>query len=490
MSGQKLLIAVDLGSNSFHLVIAREQAGCIQVVYTEKQRVSLATGLDENNVLSEEAIERGLACLEALSRNFDPADAAQIRVVGTYTLRKAVNRDKFIERAQKVFPSKVEIIDGEAEAELIYQGVAHTQSLKGKALVIDIGGGSTEFIIGSHFSTLQKQSLELGSGTFRQRFFDDGSISHQQMFGAQQAARQAIHALTENFIEEGWQMALGTSGSVKVIAQVIEEIYGDEQITLERLNAIGEQLVEWGHHDKIPLSSVDVQRLPQLPGAVAILISCFEVLEIDSMEYCTSALREGVLYTLSDSPDLNPRDRTVNKLAQLHYVDTVYSQRVVRQLENFFEHLARGSWLLTDNEKECLRRAAQLHEIGLSISWKKRQKHGAYIIESSVMYGFNTTEQQIISALVRDHRGKISLSTSDSGASSSNLLGLIQLLRLAIIFTRGRVDAPPHIVQMDYQYPALVLKVPPSAKADQALMNALQTEVAAQQSAGLKLECK
>ena len=484
----KHLVAVDLGSNSFHMVVAREQAGCLQVIHTHKERVRLAAGLDGQHYLSQEAIDRGVACLEAFSDNFALGPDDAVRVVATYTLRKAVNRQDFIAQARKVFPFDVEVIDGQTEARLIYQGVAHTHPIRGHTVVVDIGGGSTEVILGADFDVKQAVSLDVGSGVLSKQCFADGMVTEERIAQAKGLAIAQLQPHVSEYQSLGWQNVVGTSGSIKVIAQAMQELFEDKLITKERLELLNQRFIASGHYNDVELITVDTQRLSQLPGAVSILLALFELLEIESIEYCSSALREGVLYGLSESSqEFDPRHRTVNNLATLHRVDHDYARRVAKQLQCFYKILANRGWILTRTEQAYIERAAQLHEIGISINSKKRQVHGAYIIANSIMPGFNATEHQVIAQLVRNHRGRIALDIEDIGVPNSRLMAFIQLLRIAIILTRGRVPAPEHHVDMYFEPPSLVLVLTARELNDNALMNALYSEVDAQAKAGLTL---
>ena len=487
-NNSKHLVAVDLGSNSFHMVVAREKSGCIQVIHTHKERVKLAAGLDEHHFLSQEAIDRGVACLKAFNDNFALGPNDSVRVVATYTLRTAVNRQDFIVQARTAFPFDVEVIDGETEARLIYQGVAHNHPIRGNTLVVDIGGGSTEVILGADFDVKQAVSLDVGSGMLSKQCFIDGIVTEERIGQAKAQAIKQFTPFVGQYQALGWLNVVGTSGSIKVIAQAMQELFEDKLITRERLLSLNELFIANGHCEKVPLTSVDKQRLPQLPGAVAILLAMFELIEIESIEYCSSALREGVLYGLSEScQEFDPRHRTINNIAELHRVDHDYSRRVIKQLQLFYEILARRGWILTHEEQTLINQAAQLHEIGISINSKKRQVHGAYIISHSVMPGFNATEHQIIEQLVRNHRGRIVLDIEDIGMPNTRLMAFIQLLRIAIILTRGRVPAPEHHVDMYFEPPSLVLVLTATELNDNALMNALHSEVQAQEKAGLTL---
>lgn len=489
MKFNNYLIAIDLGSNSFHMVMATEQDGCIQVLHTQKQRVRLGAGLNRHGVLSEEAIQRGLDCLESFFRCFGLGAERTVRVVATHTLRKAVNSDQFIERAIRVFPFPIEIIEGKTEAELIYQGVAHTYSLRGKTLVMDIGGGSTELIVGSGFESLWVESLEIGAGSLCERCFADGLITVERFNQAKAKVGELLAPHLDPLLEQGWLDAVGTSGSIKMIANTMGEMFEDRQITLERLQVLSDKLIEWGCVDQIKINAIDERRQPQLAGVVALLSEVFERLGIKTMDFCSGSLREGVLYNLSDKSQMfDPRHRTITNIANLHRVDDQFSRRVVLQLESFFDRLASHNWFLTPVEKVHLTRAALLHEIGLTVNFKKRQQHGAYIIENSVMPGFDATEQQIIATLVRNHRGKILVEWDDLPIRQNRFGPMIQLMRLAVLFTRGRADDPAWDVDIYFEPPALVVELDVKVMSNQTLVDALYAECKAQEKAGLSLQ--
>ncbi|MCL1064856.1 Ppx/GppA family phosphatase [Shewanella benthica] len=475
MSSPKHLVAVDLGSNSFHLIIAREQAGCIQIIHSQKQRVNLALGLDQQNILSAEAITRGIDCLTEFSQTFSRLPSSSVRIVATHSLRQAVNRDEFIKAAFKVFRYPIEVISGQCEAELIYHGVAHTQPIRGKTLVIDIGGGSTELVIGQGFKPKVVQSLDIGSSGFCQQFFSDGQISQAQMNKAQVHAEAMLQPIADRYREFGWKSVIGTSGAIKSISVAMTELYGDAKITNKRLKRFKKQLINWGHCNNIPLQSIDSRRLSMLAGGVAIVSSCFNILDIKQMTFSAGALREGVLFGLSDSrEDIDIRQRTVNNLIKLHLIDSAFSQRVMLQLQQFNQELQAGQQLLSEHELMLLRWGAQLHEIGISINSKKRQHHGKYILDYSEMLGFSDEEQQIISFLVGNHRGKISKKIPDS---EINLLRLVQLLRLAIIFTRGRIEVLPHQLKMQYHHDELLIHPNHTMRQQSELMALIEQEI-------------
>ena len=296
----KHLVALDLGSNSFHIVIVHEKANGMQVIHKQKQSTKLAAGLDKNNNLSKEAINIGINCLKGFSHSFSTLNNCHVGIVATYALRQANNSDEFIQQAAKVLPYPIEIISGKREAELIFSGVAHNLVIEQPTLIIDIGGGSTEFVIGESLTPQLTNSTDMGCVSFTQAFFPSGEISSQAMNSAKEQAKQTLKAISKPYNDMGWQHTLGTSGSMKAIALAMNEIFGDREVTTQRLNILQALLIEWGHKDKILLQKLSDKRRPLIAAAVAILSVCFEVLNIESLNYNSSGVREGLLYQLKN----------------------------------------------------------------------------------------------------------------------------------------------------------------------------------------------
>lgn len=483
------LVAIDLGSNSFHLIVARELTGCIQTVLTQKKRVSLASGLDKNNRLSEESIVRGLDCLAEFNQQLSGLICRAVRVVATYSLRTASNRDEFIERAQAIFPYPIEIISGESEAKLIYQGVAHTHPIKGTTLVIDIGGGSTELIIGKKFKTKFLASIEIGTRCYFERFFSDGLVTQKSMRLAQADARKTLLPIVQQCHLVGWKSVLGTSGSFKTIKQIMLELYGDSHITEKRIRRLINRFIDYNSATNVTLVNFDSSRFTLIAGALAIISSFMDLFDINKMNVSNAALREGVLYGLSDiQEDITPRDRTLNHLLDLHCVDQVFSQRVALQLQLFNEQLQAQKKGVCETGLMFLQYAALLHEVGLNINSKKRHKHGAYILEESNMPGFSEQERQVISSLVGHHRGNIKIKRSFDLLSDNKYLQLVQLLRVAIILTLGRGAFPLQEAQISYHDQQLQMKLPMMLFKNSELFSLLEKEIVQQRSVGLSLK--
>jgi exopolyphosphatase/guanosine-5'-triphosphate,3'-diphosphate pyrophosphatase len=479
------IVAVDLGSNSFHIIIAREQDGCLQIMYKQKNPVELAAGLDQHNILSHQAIDKAISCLHDFNLSLSQLPSSAIRIVATHALRKAENIDYFLKKAKQVLPYPIEIISGKLEAELIYKGVAHTQAIHDKTLIIDIGGGSTEFVIGSDFTPHITDSLEMGCISFQRKFFFCGTITQKKLYEAKQFSLLQLNKIADKYLQCKWDTALGTSGSIKVISHVMLELYGDYKVSKDRLDSLEELLISWQHCDSIALRSIEPRRRPLLAGAVAILSSCFQKLAITELCFSAGGVREGVLYDLSESrTDIDTRERTVQSLIKLHHVDQSFSHRVLWQLNDFRKKLDNTSAKLTDSEFQLLHWSVQLHELGIAINSRKRQLHGAYIIEHSHMPGFTEQEQNKIALLISNHRGKIKLPLDQINPIINERLPLlIQLLRLVILLTQGRLPQRITPNKLSYQDGTLIL----SLSNQHELILSLESEIQKQKTAGLKL---
>jgi exopolyphosphatase/guanosine-5'-triphosphate,3'-diphosphate pyrophosphatase len=295
-----VLAAVDLGSNSFHMVVARHQHGQLVILDRLREMVRLAAGLDESGRLDEDAASRALRCLERFGQRLRAMHANSVRVVGTNALRNARQKRWFLERARTALGHPIEIISGVEEARLIYSGVAHTSpSSAGRRLVMDIGGGSTEIIVGEAFNPLKLESLSVGCVGLATKFFDDGKISEKRFERARTATRLELEPLAEAYRQLGWEQAFGSSGTVRVIGEVLQRLYPDEAyITPAHLNKLAARVLEAGHIDNLDLAEIDAERAPVFPSGVAILLEVVETLGIERMRVAEGAMREGLLYDL------------------------------------------------------------------------------------------------------------------------------------------------------------------------------------------------
>jgi exopolyphosphatase/guanosine-5'-triphosphate,3'-diphosphate pyrophosphatase len=463
---QTILAAVDLGSNSFHMVIAKLRDDHFQTVDKLKEMVQLRAGLDKRDRLSGPAQARALACLERFGQRIKDLPAGSVRVVGTNTLRVAKNSDAFLKKAKKALGHSIEIIEGEEEARLIYLGVAHALSFDNtRRLVMDIGGGSTEFIIGERFEGLQRESLSMGCVSFSQQFFAGGALSHERMKMAIIAAATRLRAIQKRYRDIGWDEAIGASGTIRCVASIVKEAGWaiDGTITLESLDKLIEVMISSGHMDSVDLAGLSDERRSVLPGGVAVLKASFEQLKIKQMTVSDGALREGLLYDLLGriSHD-DERDHTVSAMARRYHADQEQTDRVVLMLDQLFDPIAK-SWRFEPHHRQQLHWAANLHEIGLSIAHHQYQKHSYYLLAHSNLPGFSREEQYALAVIVRGQRRSFPTKYIKRMPKETQLVTqrLTVLLRLALVFNRGRsvVGATPVKIQATAKEVKLLLPV-------------------------------
>ncbi|MCS4503720.1 Exopolyphosphatase [wastewater metagenome] len=435
--------AVDLGSNSFHLVVARVHDGHLTVLDRLREPVRLAAGLTAEKGLDTAARERALACLARFGQRLQPLPPEAVRIVGTNTLRSARAATAFVEEAEALLGHEIEVISGFEEARLIYLGVAHSLAEGGeRRLVVDIGGGSTELVLGERLVPGYMESLHMGCVSFTQRFFPDGRITRRAMEEARMAALMELEPVQGHFLARGWDRAVGASGTIRAIAGALrEQGWTDGTVTFAGLQRLTKALCKAGSLDDIDFKGVSQRRAQVLPGGVAVLGAVFEALGIEGMEAADGALREGVLYDLVGRiRHQDVREATVEALAARYHVDVAHARRVERTATALLCDVA-AEWALEDAAAaRMLAWAAWLHEVGLDISHSQYHKHGAYILHYSDMPGFSREEQVKLAALVRVHRRKFAASAFRDlhGERARRARGLAVLLRLAVLLHRGR----------------------------------------------------
>ncbi|MFA5677149.1 MAG: exopolyphosphatase [Pseudomonas sp.] len=444
-----LVATIDLGSNSFHMVLARVDHGEVRLLERLGEKVQLATGLDEHNDLSDEAMQRGLDCLRRFAQLINGLPAGAVRIVATNTLRVARNRAVFIRQVKDILGHRVDVISGREEARLIYLGVAHTLADDaGKRLVVDIGGGSTEFIVGERFESLLRESLPIGCVSFAQQFFADGVISERAYAQAYTAARLELMPIEQGIQRMGWAEAVGASGTIRVIGQCIRAAgLSNGEVTREGVQWLKRKVLKAGSVDKLTLTGLKAERRNILPSGLAILEALFDALDVQTMVYSEGALREGVLYELlGRHQHEDVRERSVSALAERSHVDQEQAARVESKALSLLSKVA-GPWDLADSKQaDLLRWAARLHEVGLDIAHSQYHKHGAYLIEHADMPGFSRQEQQSLALMVRGHRRNLPNDerVAELGEDGPALRRLCMLLRLAILYhhIRGYQDMP------------------------------------------------
>ena len=447
------LAAVDLGSNSFHMVIARVDHGGVQIVDRIREPVRLAAGLRDDGSLDEESQDRALRCLTIFGQRLREFGAEQVRAVGTNTLRKARNSRKLLSKASEALGHQIEIIPGREEARLIYLGVSHgIAGAPARRIVVDIGGGSTELIVGDSFEPVSVHSMYMGCVGFTKQFFPDGKLSRKRMNKAKLAAGLELQPVEKTLRTVGWERAYGASGTIRSVAAIFNEAgWAHGTITGEGLGRLEQAMLDAGRLDKLELPALDADRRPVLAGGVAILSTVFEQLGIDEMWVSPTALREGLLYDmLGRIHDEDPRDRTIAMLSKRYSIDQGHADRVQATALGLLGQVAQDWHLRSVDSAHALAWAAQLHEIGLAVNYTGHHKHGAYLIASSDLPGFSRDEQGLVATLVRGHRRKLDDSFFEDLPLELRMTGmrLCALLRLAVLLNRNRdpdVVSLPHL---------------------------------------------
>ena len=488
-----VLAAVDLGSNSFHMVVARYSHGQLIIVDRLREMVRLGAGLDDHGRLNREAVARALGCLERFGQRLRDMRAERVRVVGTNTLRKARRKGAFLDRAREALGNPIEIISGVEEARLIYLGVAHTTpSDAGRRLVVDIGGGSTELIIGEGLATKRLESLYMGCISLTVEHFSDGTINEKRMKRARTAAQLEIEPIAARFRKHGWDAAFGASGTLRAVSEILVA-RGASNVVIDRpgIKWIIEECLRAGDTARIRLPGLDAGRAEILPAGLAIIVEIFDMLEIESMRVAEGALREGLLYDLLGRfTDEDARARSVRAMEARYHVDTAQADRVEATAVAFLQ-VVREDWGLQEPFAELiLRWAARLHEIGLDISHSHYHRHGAYLLQHADMPGFPREEQQLLAALVGGHRRKLDLAHTEELVPPWHLKAefLIVLLRLAVLLHRGRGPRSLPEIELKAKGGALELGFPKGWLAEQPLTEAdIEQEIRYLQTAGFRL---
>ena len=460
--------ALDLGSNSFHLIVAQHHptppgdaalgaaGGRLQVVDRHRETVRLAEGLDADNAITDAAAARALACLRRLGQRIAHLPAAHVRIVGTNALRRARNAGAFIADAQRALGHRVEIVSGREEARLIYLGVSHSLEGVGQRearLVVDIGGGSTELILGERFQPRLMESLYMGCVSMSASFFADGRVTAARFAAAEDAARQELEPVQEIYRARGWDTAIGASGTLIAVHDAILEHTGRRGITRAGVTALKGHLARVGQAAAVGLAAVDAERAPVFPGGLAIVSALCEALGIDTMTVSSGALREGLLHDLLGRVHAEDiRETTVADLMRRYGVDAPHATRVA---DTASAMLAQVSWRAlagpfgnagaphpaepVDAAARLVRWAALLHEIGMDVAHSQYHKHGGYLLDNMDLPGFSRSEQHDLAALVRAHRRKFPAAQL---AAAPGLVPLAVLLRLAVVLHRGRLAQP------------------------------------------------
>jgi exopolyphosphatase / guanosine-5'-triphosphate,3'-diphosphate pyrophosphatase len=477
LAENELLAAVDLGSNSFHMIVARHTLGQLRVVDRLRESVRTASGLTPRGELTPEALWRALECLERMGQRLRNIPSNRVRAIATNTVRQLRNPQSFLIPGQTALGHRIEVVSGREEARLIYLGVAQGLPPKSsRRLVIDIGGGSTEFIIGEAFEPLERESLQMGCVATTRRFFGTGRLSRKRWKEGLTEISAEFQQFAAIYRARGWKDVIGSSGTVKAIGKIIKAMkLGRGEITAQGLAAVREALLGFEDIDAIDLPELSEERRPVIAGGVLVLEAAFNELGLAHMKVAETAMREGVLYDMLGRVALrDPRDGSIQAMAQRYGVDAAHAARVEASVLALFDQVS-AVWSLGEDERLSLAWAARVHEIGQAIAHSQHHVHGAYLIENSDIAGFSNQEQQFLAALVRSQRRGVhkSVQAGAGGRDPLTTLRCVVLLRLAVLLHRSHEAAglPDFEVQamprgLHLNLPALWLGQHPLTRAD------------------------
>ena len=460
-----LLAAIDIGSNSFHMVIARYTLGQLRVVDRLRETVRMADGLDGKGGLSSEARQRALECLARFGQRIRDVPSHRVRALATNTVRQLRSPQAFLMPAETALGHAIEVVSGREEARLIYLGVAHAQPPKAgqRRLVIDIGGGSTEFIIGSGMQTLERESLQAGCIASTRRFFPGGKLSRKRWKDALAEIGREFQPFASKYRALGWDEALGSSGTHKAISEICASMkLSKGAITAEALPQLREELLKARKIDDIVLPGLGSDRRPIIAGGVLVLEAAFQALGLKKLLVSKAAMREGILYDIVGRAGENdPRDESVAAFTVRYGIDVDQADRVQATALALFDQV-QLSWGLDADDQRMLAWAARLHELGLMIAHSGYHTHGSYVLENSDIAGFSRQEQQMLAALVRTHRRNVPKSAFE--ALPERLVvparRLAALLRLAVLVNRAHESTPLPALELTAEDDRLSMIVP------------------------------
>lgn len=437
------IAAIDLGSNSFHMIVAKVSNGQISIVDRLKEPVRLGYGLDDDGNLDDLSQRRALDCLERFHQRLKHLPPSSVRAVGTRTLRLAKNATTFLAKAEKALGFDIQIVPGVEEARLVYQGVAFgLEDDHQRRLVIDIGGGSTEIIIGEDFTPMSLESLGMGCVSVTKRFFDNGDINKRTVRAAEIFCLQKLEPVQHKFRKQALPKAIGCSGSIKSVSGVIEAMTGHPSITSDGIDSIVEECIKAGSIEKLNLPSLSNDRKPVFVGGLIVLKSVIHALKIETMESSPWALREGVLFDLLGHDSMSDmRERSVMELAKRFHADFHHAEKTNSIAQKLLGQIQKNIDI-PDSWQRYLQWACLLQEIGIDINHDKFHVHGGYIVENSHLAGFGYDEQRWLAYLVRFQRKKPDWPALEAlpADESKAFLIVLHIFRLACVLTRARND--------------------------------------------------
>lgn len=442
-AGSEPLAAVDLGSNSFRLLIAKIEGGQIVPISTHREGVRLAGGLTDSNELAEAKIAEACAALSRFRERLGDIPKDRVRAVATSTYRVAKNRLALLKASERALGLPIDVVSGQEEARLIYLGCAHTLPWsEQERLIVDIGGGSTEFIVGKRYDPELTESFSLGAVTLSQHFFPGATVTAAAFRKAEVFVRSRLEVLQKRY-KQGWATAYGSSGTIRAIHEiVIENGFGDV-INIDALVKLQSMMIDAGHMNRLELAALKASRAPVLPGGLAILLGLMQELNVARMEPAEGALRLGVLYDMlqraKQSPphasSTDPRSITVDRLQRRYDVDAEQARRVAALAQTFWTQVSVAA------PDALLAWSSAVHEIGMAIAHEDYHRHSAYVIAHSDLYGFSEQERTALALLVLGHTGSLKKLSRDD-LSAAPLTRLI-CMRLAALFCHGRVNETP-----------------------------------------------
>jgi exopolyphosphatase / guanosine-5'-triphosphate,3'-diphosphate pyrophosphatase len=489
---EELLAAVDLGSNSFRLLIGKLDGDQVAPVSTWREGVRLAGGLDEKSILSEEKIDEAVAALTRFRERLSAVAPKRIRAVATSTYRVAKNAKQLLARSEEALGAPIDVVSGTEEARLIYVGCAHSLPWSdADRLIVDIGGGSTEFVIGRGYEPTTMESFPLGAVTLSQNFFPDGVVTAAAFRKADVFVRSRLEVMRAEY-KRGWGIAYGSSGTVRALYEIVAENDFGGVVTVDALLALRDELVSVGRMDRVALNALKSSRAPVLPGGLSILLGLMQELNVDRVDPADGALRLGTLYDLlsrksrstrnEDDAYSDIRERTIERLQRRYDADIAQAQRVNEGAQKLWSDLGnKGS-------DAILAWAASLHEIGMAISHEDYHRHSTYIVEHADLHGFSERERDAVAQLVLGHTG--SLKKLDLEEFKNGMLHRLLCLRIAAIFAHGR-SATAANASLAKKNGGFVLKLPVELKTERPLTaSLLDEEVERCQKWGIELVVK
>jgi exopolyphosphatase/guanosine-5'-triphosphate,3'-diphosphate pyrophosphatase len=459
------------------MVVARLQHGQLAIIDRLREMVRLGSGLTPHGYLDTASQERALACLRRFGQRLRDMDARQVRVVGTSALRRARHAESFLAAAEQALGHPVDVISGIEEARLIYLGVSHhVDRVQGSTLVADVGGGSTELIIGEGYEPRHLESLSVGCVDLSREHFGDGRFSRKRFERARLAVQLELHSIATAFKRIGWVRAVGSSGTVRTTGDIAQALgLADRGIGLAAVESIIDELVKARRLADLRLPGLGSERAPVFAGGLAILAEIMADLGIAQLEVSDGALREGLIYDmLGRLQHEDARERTIRAMQRRYHVDEEQAQRVETTVEMLLRRVARPWELEAERYRQLLDWAARLHEVGLDIAHSKYHQHGGYLLANADLPGFVRLEQQLLATLVGYHRRKLDdLALERLPADWRRpAFRLLVLLRLAVLLNRGRgpIDLPPFDIESGAD--ALALRFPERWYADNPLTHA------------------